>query len=237
MFAFVIAAKQIAKASADFLFPRQCIGCGKVGDFLCSGCCRKLPRILSPLCQKCGKSESTGFLCPSCWGWRSQIDGIRSVFRFEGLVRDTVHALKYYNFRSLSRPMADLMADYLCHSQIPGDVLVPVPLHRHRVKERGYNQSSLLVRELGKIVGLPVLDNVLCRVKDSPPQAKTASVGERYQNVRGAFACQSSGEIAGRAVIVIDDVCTSGATLEACADALKTAGAISVWGLTFAREV
>ncbi len=152
-------------------------------------------------------------------------------------MKDVVHALKYHNFRSLSQPMADLMAGYLSCNQIPGDILVPVPLHRRRLKERGYNQSELLVRELGKIVGLPVADAVLCRVKDSSPQAKTTSVAERYRNVKGAFVCKDNGEISGRAVIVVDDVCTSGATLEACADVLKTAGAVSVWGLTFAREV
>lgn len=192
---------------------------------------------MPPQCQKCGKSESTGFLCPSCWGWQSQIDGIRSPFRFEGVVRDAVHALKYRNFRALSQPMGTLMADYLRSICIPGDVLVPVPLHFHRLKERGYNQSELLVHELGKIVGLSVLDNVLYRVKDSSPQVRAVSAVERYQNVEGAFICKSSDKIAGKAVIVIDDVCTSGATLEACANALKAAGATSVWGLTFAREV
>lgn len=237
MFVFVIAAKQIAKAGVDFLFPRCCIGCGKVSDFICGDCCHKLPRILPPLCQKCGKSESTGFLCPSCWGWRSQIDGIRAPFRFEGMAKDVVHALKYYNFRALAQPMAELMAVYLSSSRIPGDVLVPVPLHRRRLKERGYNQSELLVSALGKIIGMPVADDVLYRIKDSLPQVRTTSVEERYQNVRGAFACKNGSEITGRAVIVVDDVSTSGATLEACADALKTAGAISVWGLTFAREV
>ncbi len=237
MFAFVIATKRIAKASVDFLFPRQCIGCGKVGDFLCKKCCQELPRILPPQCQKCGKSEPTGFLCPSCWGWQSQIDGIRSPFRFEGIVREVVHALKYRNFRALSEPMAVLMADYLRSNSIPGNILVPVPLHYRRLKERGYNQSGLLVRELGKVVGLPVLYNVLHRVKDSSPQVRAASVTERYQNVKDAFVCKSSDEIAGKAVLLVDDVCTSGATLEACASVLKSAGAASVWGLTFAHEV
>lgn len=152
-------------------------------------------------------------------------------------MREAVHALKYHNFRALSQPMAELMAAYLIDSKIPGDILVPVPLHRRRLKERGYNQSELLVHELGRIVGLPIAGAVLTRVKDSSPQARAASVRERYQNVDGAFDCQNNGEITGRAVIVVDDVCTSGATLEACARALKTAGATLVWGLTFAREL
>lgn len=152
-------------------------------------------------------------------------------------MRDAVHALKYRNFRALSQPMGELMADYLRRSHIPGDVLVPIPLHHRRLRERGYNQSELLARELSKTVSLPVLDNVLRRVKNSSPQARATSVAERYQNVKGAFVCENNGRIAGKAVIVIDDVCTSGATLEACAEVLKIAGAVSVWGLTFAREV
>jgi len=137
----------------------------------------------------------------------------------------------------LSQYLAGLMADYLYHNHIPGEVLIPVPLHRRRLRERGYNQSSLLARELASIVGLPIVENVLCRVKDSLPQVKAASVDARHQNVKGAFICQSDGRIKGKSVLVIDDVCTSGATLEACAAALKIAGATSVWGLTFAREV
>lgn len=237
MVAFAIVAKQIAKVGLDFFFPRQCIGCGKIGDFLCQACCLKLPRLLPPLCQKCGKTESTGVLCSSCWGWQSCIDGIRSPFRFEGVVREAVHALKYRNQRVLSQCLAGLMADYLCHTHIPGEVLVPVPLHRRRLRERGYNQASLLARELAKTLGLPFVENVLCRVKDSLPQVKAASVDARHQNVKGAFICQYSDRIKGKSVLVIDDVCTSGATLEACAAALKVAGAVSVWGLTFAREV
>jgi len=235
--AFVVVAKQIARVGVDFFFPRRCIACGKIGDFLCRACCQKLPRLLPPLCQKCGRAESTGTLCSNCWGWQSYIDGIRSPFRFEGVVREAVHALKYRNQRVLSQYLAGLMADYLCHNHIPGEVLVPVPLHRRRLRERGYNQSSLLARELANIVRLPILENVLCRVKDSLPQVKAASVDARHQNVKGAFICQSDGRIKGKSVLVIDDVCTSGATLEACAAALKIAGATSVWGLTFAREV
>ena len=117
-----------------------------------------------------------------------------------------------------------------------GEVLVPVPLHSRRLRERGYNQSTLLARELGKLVVLPVIDNSLCRIKDSLPQARTTAIEERRDNVKGAFACRDEA-LKARNVILIDDVCTSGATLEACALALKAGGAIPVWGLTLAREI
>ncbi|MCJ7514349.1 MAG: ComF family protein [Dehalococcoidia bacterium] len=227
---------QLQEKIIDFFFPRHCVGCGKIGDLLCPGCSQKLPRLLPPFCQKCGKHESSGVLCPACWGQQTDIDGIRSVFRFEGTVRRAVHDLKYRNLKSIAICLATLMADYMRDNPVPGDVLVPVPLHPRRLRERGYNQSSLLANKLGKLTALPVLEGKLCRLKDSLPQARTTTVEERRKNVRKAFKCQH-GKLQGKAFILIDDVCTSGATLESCAAALKAAGAVSVWGFTLAREI
>ncbi len=115
-------------------------------------------------------------------------------------------------------------------------MLVPVPLHRKRLRERGYNQSALLAKQLGKLTGLPVEENCLVRQRPASPQARSSNVEERRQNVSGAFACVND-RLDGKKVILIDDVATSGATLEACADALKDSGVSAVWGLTFAREI
>jgi len=128
------------------------------------------------------------------------------------------------------------MHDYLQANALPGDVLVPVPLHPRRLRQRGYNQSVLLARELAQLTGLPVIEDCLCRSRNSLPQARTATVEERRDNVIGAFICKNE-KLAGAGVILIDDVCTTGATLEACASALKIGGTESVWGLTLAREV
>ncbi len=226
----------LQKAIVDLFFPARCLGCSRWGDFICPECFRQIPRIEPPLCMKCGKPESSGLLCPSCWGWHSEIEGIRSVFRFEGLIRHCIHQLKYYNLKALSLRLGDCLAGYLQSNLIPCDVLVPVPLHSKRLKQRGYNQSGLIAAALGKITNLPVGANCLCRTRDSAPQAKSANVEERRQNVAGAFICRNDTLRDGR-ILLIDDVCTSGATLEACAGALKSAGARSVWGLTIAREI
>jgi len=114
--------------------------------------------------------------------------------------------------------------------------LVPVPLHQKRLRERGYNQSHLLARELGKFITLPVVDDCLIRQRHAPPQARTSSVDERQSNVVNAFACRNR-ELQDKQVLLIDDVATSGATLNACASTLKAAGASSVWGLVLAMEV
>lgn len=236
MVALSLLTGQLQEKIVDFFFPRRCVGCGKVGDFLCQGCRRKLPRILPPICKRCGRPESSGSLCPACWGQKTDIDGIRSVFRFEGTIRQAIHDLKYRNLKSISGCLAMLMADYLHDNPVRGEVLVPVPLHSRRLRERGYNQSSLLAKELGKCIAMPVIDGSLCRLKDSPSQARTTAIEERKENVKGAFVCRD-GELKAKNVILVDDVCTSGATLEACAVALKTGGAVSVMGLTLAREI
>jgi ComF family protein len=128
------------------------------------------------------------------------------------------------------------MGDYLTENSVPFDVIVPVPLHPKRLRERGYNQSLLLANELGKLTALPVNDNCLVRKIYNVPQAKTVSVEERRQNVIGIFSCVNE-DLLEKKVLLVDDVTTSGATLNACASVLKTGGAMSVWGLTLAREI
>jgi len=225
----------LQKTIIDFFFPIYCIGCGKEGNFFCQDCSPKLQRIGSPFCQKCGRPESTGSLCPTCWGWDTKIDGIRSPFRFDGIISQAIYQFKYHNLRAIAGHMAELLHNYLLINPIPGDVLISVPLHPKRLRQRGYNQSDLMARKLSKLVGLPVIDHCLVRQKDNPPQTKTKNVDERRRNVLDAFI-SSDQSLSGKRVILIDDVCTSGATLEACAAALKTVGVSSVWGLKLARE-
>ncbi len=222
--------------AVNLLFPQWCVGCGKGGDFICPSCCRSLPRIMPPLCPRCGKPQPSGILCPGCVSWQAEIDGIRSPFRFDGVIRQAIHQLKYRNLRALAVTLAKLLQDYLATNPMPGEVLVPVPLHPKRVRERGYNQSSLLAKELGKLTSLPVVDDCLIRQRHTPPQAKTPTVDERRNNVANAFTCRDS-RLQDRQVLLIDDVSTSGATLDACATALKVAGAATVWGLVLAREI
>ncbi len=230
---------QLAKlkgVALDLLFPRWCIGCGREGDFLCQSCRQLLPRIMPPLCPRCGRPQPSGILCSSCVGWQAEIDGIRSPFRFDGVIRQSIHQLKYRNLRALAQPLVKLLQDYLVANPVPGEVLVPVPLHQKRLKERGYNQSRLLARELGKLINLPVVDDCLARQRHDPPQARTSHIEDRWFNVAGAFICRDQ-KLRDKRVLLIDDVCTSGATLDACAVALKEAGATMVWGLVLAREI
>ena len=195
-----------------------------------------MPKLLPPFCPKCGKPQVNGVLCAECRQRQTAIDGIRSPFRFEGAMRQAIHQLKYQNLKAISSSLAALLADYLLLTPLPGEALVPVPLHPRRLRERGYNQAALLAKELGKLMNLPVIMDCLIRVKEAKPQVRTTTVKERRENVTGAFVCRGD-KINGKQIILIDDVCTSGATLEACATALKNNGAISIWGLTMVMEI
>lgn len=220
----------------DFLFPARCLGCGREGDFFCGYCRDSLSRIISPLCPHCGQPQPDGTVCPGCLSSPGEIDGIRSPFSFDGVMRQAVYQLKYHNLRAVAAPLARLLHDYLLANPVPGDVLVPVPLHRKRLRERGYDQSGLLAGELGKLTGLEVVDDCLFRQQQTFSQARTLTVEERRSNVAGAFSCRDQ-RLRGKSVVLIDDVTTSGATLNAGATALKAAGAASVWGLALAREL
>jgi ComF family protein len=228
--------KKLGGIALDLLFPKSCVGCGREGDLLCDKCRSKLVRVIPPICPKCGRPQMNGIVCSACVIWESNIDGIRAPFRFEGAIRQAVHQLKYKNVRSLAGPMAELMRDYFIRNPMPAELLVPVPLHPKRLRERGYNQSELLTKELGKLVSIPVDFSTLVRQKYTTPQARTTSVEQRRANMTEAFSCRGDG-FRNRRIILVDDVATSATTLDACATAIKAAGAFSVWGLVLAREI
>jgi ComF family protein len=223
-------------AALDLFFPQRCLGCGEEGELLCRTCIKHLPRILPPICPQCGRPQSSDILCPDCVNHHRSIDGIRSPLRFHGLVREAVHQFKYKNLRSLARPLAAFLVEYLANHPIPFYVVTPVPLHPRRMRERGYNQSLLLSLELSRQLRVPIIEDSLVRVKYWSPQAKTGCLEERLSNVKGAFSLRDS-RLRHEKVLLVDDVSTSGATLESCADVLKSGGATSVWGLTLAREI
>lgn len=208
------------------------MGCGREGALVCRRCRDSLSRIQPPICLRCGRPQS---VCRGCVDRLPALDGIRSPFVFEGTIRKAVHDFKYHNIRSLAPELACLLVDYLETDPVPGDLLLPVPLHPARLRERGYNQSWLLARELGRLSRIPARNDCLLRVRHTSPQVRTGRVEERLSNVAGAFACQV--ELRGQRIVIIDDVSTSGATLNACAAAARKAGAASVWGLTLAREI
>lgn len=224
---------KLARSALDLVFPIHCSGCGREGGVICEGCADGLGKLTQPHCRVCAVSGTTG-VCRWCLQYSPGFDLLRSPFRFEGPIRDTIHALKYRGVRAASETLGRLMSEYIEANPVPADVLVPVPLHSRRLRSRGYNQSALLAREIGKRLNLPVREDLLVRIRDSRPQVETKSQRERRENVAGNFA--SHADVSGLAVLLIDDVATTGSTLSECALALKDAGAVRVHALALARE-
>lgn len=182
-------------------------------------------------CNRCGlPSKASVRVCARCCDWDDSLSHVRSVFEFEGPVRDAIHALKFGGEYARAEWCADLMSQMARTIQWISGVLVPVPLHRSRLEERGYNQSERIARELSRLLELE------CRQFVERHRATRSQVGldatARQQNVSGAFT--ASPDVVGLDVLLIDDVATTGATLHACATALIDAGASRVRALTLA---
>ena len=165
------------------------------------------------------------------------VDGIRVPFLYiqDSLIQKAILDLKFRNMRALEPQLGQMLADFWEANPTPGEVIVPVPSHPKRLRERGFNQAALIAKEFGKRVGLPVDDKLLARVKNAPSQLRipVPSRQERWNNVAGNFAC--TGDAYGMSILLVDDVATSGGTMSACGEALKNAGASEVWGLAVAR--
>ena len=221
-----------ARAAVELVLPARCAACGREGDFICSPCRDALPELNRPYCGLCA-SPGAGTPCTACQEWPPPYDRIAAPYLMDGGVRDVVFELKYRGIRALAPDVGELMARHLESSRMTPDVIVPVPLHGRRERERGYNQAALLARELGRRAGLPV-EPALRRTADTPPQVDMVGLDERRANIEDAFECVA--DVRGRRLLLVDDVVTTGSTMGACAAPLKAAGASKVWGLAFARQ-
>lgn len=204
----------------DWIFPPRCGGCGKAGQWFCDTCQSQVAFVGTPR-------------APLPYTNGAALEHVYAVAWFEGPVRNLIHNFKYKGLRVLRKPLAQLLVEKWETVRQPTDLIVAVPLHPSRERERGYNQSYLLAQELGRAIGIPAPRDGLQRVRNTMPQVDL-SAHERWLNVLDAFSGDRS-VLNGRSVLLVDDVCTTGATLQACARAAFEAGARSVWALTVAR--
>jgi ComF family protein len=235
------------RAFLDILFPPLCHVCrtfvpGQEEIHLCTPCREKVALIRSPLCPVCGVPFATedgiDHPCGPCLTNRPPFARARDAARFEGPVQELVHRFKYGKKIHLARPLGLLTARGLAAfaEEAAPDCIVPVPLHHKRLRERGFNQSQLLGRVLAKQWSIPLSINNLRRVRWTEPQVGL-SASERERNVRGAFAVADSVCFREKRLQLIDDVYTTGSTVEECVRTLKRAGASEVWVITVARAI
>lgn len=207
---------------------------------LCPDCRGAMTPVASPLCPVCGVPfETEGGIdhpCGACLTLPPPFAAARGAVLYAGPVQELIHRFKYGHKVHLRRPLALLAIEHLTPfvRDVAPDLIVPVPLHRARLRERGFNQAILIGEVMARRWGTPLLHDTLRRVRPTAPQV-ALSAAARRENVRGAFAVAVPERIAGQRVLLVDDVCTTGSTLAECARVLRRAGAASVVAVTVAR--
>jgi len=232
----------------DILLPTACSYCSSsVGDsgvpFFCSACWNDFAVMSGPLCPSCGRQfessealrHSPDHCCLDCRKQTPFFDQAVSIGYFEGPLREAIHQFKYRPCRSLGVPLGRWMAENLGAVRAV-DLVIPVPLHSSRLRQRGFNQALLLANQVADSFSLPLCYDNLVRLKRTKPQVEL-SPEERLQNVKNAFSMLVPDRMIGKSVLIVDDVYTTGATMNECSRILKEAGAVRVSALTIARAV
>lgn len=231
----------------ELAFPSFCLACRKEGTYLCLDCKSTLEVLEHTYCL-CSKHpfrlppKSVSGKCSRCQG--KKLAGLSFALSYgkQALARKLIYQFKYPpHITALAPTIAGLIVEHLVRASNNGEdfwnsgVLVPVPMEKKKLRQRGYNQAEILARHLSTIIKTPVETNVLVKIKRTGPQMEL-SAAERQKNIDGAFSVKNPKAIAGKKVFLVDDVYTTGSTMEACAAILKSAGAASVWGIAIARE-
>jgi ComF family protein len=224
---------RVVDRALDLVFPPRCVSCDAFGSFICARCRTDMVPAEGPRCLTCWMPFRPPYSCRHCRFHRLALSGVRSAFVYEAAARDALLALKFRGLSAVAPLMAASMADCLTDWNPPVESIVPVPLAGHRRRLRGYNQSELLAQELSRLTGIPLVRRALVRRRSTLPQARLPGEDRRL-NVAAAF---TPGRLVPHGkVLLIDDVITTGATLDACARVLLSEGVETVFALTFARE-
>jgi competence protein ComFC len=224
----------------DLFFPKFCFSCQREGSYLCEDCLATIDILYWCFCL-CEKPQRLpeARKCRNCQ--KKQLNGLYFAASYKNnLVKKIIHRFKYDPYiKELSQPLASLIITHLSLIQknFPGGnfLLVPVPLSKKKLKRRGFNQSEEIAKELSKNLGIPVSSDALIKEKETSPQMEL-SKEERAENIKGVFDVNNQEKIRGKKILLVDDVYTTGATMEECARVLKQSGAKEVWGIAVARE-
>ena len=233
----------LLEAAVSLLYPSVCTICGRsvgAGEYLCDQCEAKTVRIVAPFCQKCSEpfegAITSAFTCANCAHRTIYFDAAVAAYRGRGIVRQMIHEFKYGRQIHLRHLVARWLHAALDDERLCGrrfDVIVPVPLHPARQRERGFNQASVLAELLSAQTSIPAKP-VLERIRYTTTQT-ALDRSERMENLHNAFRLRKNADVRGLRVLLVDDVLTTGSTLNECARILKRASAFSVHAATAAR--
>ena len=226
---------RLAWSGLDWLFPPRCGGCGKAGSRWCDECQGKVPVLTGRLCEKCGLPVSRDSLCERCRTNLPPFRALRAWAAFDFPVRQALHKLKYRRDMGLGDALAVPLARFTASLSWPLEVVLPVPLGRKRMQERGYNQVDLIARPLSLALDLDYQPAALKRKRETASQVGLSAV-KRRENMQNAFLADAA-IVRGKTVLVMDDVSTTGSTLTSCSEALLQSGAKDVFALTVARAL
>ncbi len=228
-------AYQFLWEALDWLYPPNCGGCGASGVRWCKDCTQKTVEIMPQICPICGNPNLNNETCERCKALPPFYTSLRAYSVFGGSIREAIHKLKYQRDIGLGSALAPLMINSIIKLNWSLDLITSVPLGLVRFKERGYNQANLLARPIALFLNIPFSSHALSRTRETRTQVGL-SVVERMENMSGAFQAKEQ-LVKGKTILVVDDVATSGATLNACAKALLEVGASRVYGFSLARAV
>jgi len=217
----------------DWIYPPQCAGCDEKGYRWCPECANRTKQLLYQLCSICGEPHSPKGRCQECSEVAPKFDQARSWSELKGPLRNAILRLKYQRDYGLGDILVSPLVEMVGDMGWRIDMVVPVPLGEKRQSKRGYNQAAALAKPLSWSLGLPYKPNALRRIRETDTQVGLSKI-ERQRNVFGAFDADEE-IVAGERILIVDDVMTTGATLEACAHTLKHANAKIVYGLTLTR--
>ncbi len=226
------------QTAKDYLFPVFCLSCSEEGVWICNACKQFLRVEAQLFCPVCHAKTEKGEPCHTCQSSALLTQHIAMMKYIEdALVGKMIHVFKYQHAEEVMKVITDIIFVFVSqYSELYQDidVILPVPLHKKRYAERGFNQATYIARALSDVLEKPLLEHALIRSRHTPHQAKLDRT-ERLKNVEGAFVLADVAQVAGKRILLVDDVYTTGATMQACAQVLLGAGAIVVSGCTFAR--
>lgn len=226
----------------DFIFPDSfsCLLCGRdifdETEFVCADCQHKLPHLHGNLCKRCSHPVITGDYCENCKGKDFYFSKMISPFIYTDYIKHCIHELKFNGKKYFAKFLGHYLAKTFKLHNIPCDIVIPVPLSKPRLQARKYNQAELIAKTFCEATNLPIATNILTKIKDVSPQAKL-SFKDRSANIKGAYKVIDNSQVVGKNILLIDDVYTTGCTMNECSKMLKKAGAKQVFGATGGHSV